>query len=99
MISSLSGQISRKILNKFRKGLNEFHPNLKFTNEKSKEKINFLDSVIKITDGKIITDLYCKSTDSHRYLHYDLCHAEHIKRSIIFSQTIQLKEFAHKKVI
>ena len=70
---------SEKNLNKFLKDLNEFHPNLKFTYEKSKEKINFLDLVIKLTDGKIVTDLYCKPTDSHQYLHYDLCHAEHIK--------------------
>ena len=88
MISSLFGQILRKKLNKFLKDLNEFHPNLKFTYEKSKEKINFLDLVIKLTDGKIITDLHCKPTDSHQYLHYDSCHAEHIKRSIIFSQTL-----------
>ena len=58
---------------------------------KSKEKINFLDLVIKLTDGKIVTDLYCKSTDSHQYLHYESCHTEHIKRSIIFSQTLCLK--------
>ena len=78
-------------LNKLLKDLNEFHPNLRFTYEKSKEKINFLDLVIKLTDGKIVTDLYCKSTDSHQYLHYDSCHAEHIKRSIVFSQTLRLK--------
>ena len=71
---------SKENLNKFLKDLNEFHPNLKFTYEKSKEKINFLDLVIKLTDGKIVTDLYCKPTDSHQYLHYDSCHAEHIKR-------------------
>ena len=35
-----------------------------------------------------ITNLYCKPTDSYQYLHYDLCHADHIKRSIIFSQTL-----------
>ena len=40
---------SDKNLNKFLKDLNEFHPNLKFTYEKSKEKINFLDLVIKLT--------------------------------------------------
>ena len=51
--------------------------NFKFTYEKSKEKINYLDLVIELTDGKIVTDLYCKSTDSHRYLHYGSCHAEH----------------------
>ena len=88
---------SEENLNKFLKDLNEFHPNLKFTYEKSKEKINFLDLVIKLTDGKIITDLYCKPTDSHQYLHYDSCHAEHIKRSIIFSQTLRLKRICSQK--
>ena len=77
--------------------LNEFYPNLRFTYEKSKEKINFLDLVIKLTGGKIVTGLYCKSTDSHQYLHYDSCHAEHIKRSIIFSQTLRLKRICSQK--
>ena len=65
-------------LNKFLKDLNEFHPNLKFTHEKFIEKINFLDLVIKLTDGKIVTDFYCKSTNSHQYLHYNSCHPEKI---------------------
>ena len=43
-------------LEKFLEDLNKFHPNLKFTYEKSKEKINFLDAVIKIKEGRIITD-------------------------------------------
>ena len=72
---------SEENLNKFLKDLNDFHPNLKFTYEKSKEKINFLDLVIKLTDGKIVTDLYCKPTDSHQYLHYESCHADYFKRS------------------
>ena len=88
---------SEKNLNKFLKDLNEFHPNLKFTYEKSKEKINFLDLVIKLKDGKIVTDLYCKPTDSHQYLYYDSCHAEHIKRSIFFSQTLRLKRICSQK--
>ena len=68
---------------------------LKFTREKSKEKINFLDLVIKLTDSKIDTDFqfHCKSMDSHQYyLHYDSCHVEHIKRSIVFSETLRLKK-------
>ena len=88
---------SEKNLNKLLKDLNEFHPNLKFTYEKSKEKINFLDLVIKLKDGKIVTDLYCKPTDSHQYLYYDSCHAEHIKRSIFFSQTLRLKRICSQK--
>ena len=80
------------------KDLNEFHPNLRIKYEKSKEKINFSDLVvIKRTDGKIVTDLYCKSADSHQYLHYDSCHAEHIKRSIVFSETLRLKRICSQK--
>ena len=53
--------------------------------------------VIKIKEGRIIADLYCKPTDGHHYLHYDSCHADHIKRSIIFSQTLQLKRICSEK--
>ena len=77
--------------------INKFHPNLKFIYEKSKEKINFLDVVIKIKESWIITDLYCKPTDGHQYLQYDSCHADHIKRSIIFSQTLRLKRICSAK--
>ena len=57
---------SEESLEKFLEDLSKFHPNLKFTYEKSKEKINFLDVVIKIKEGKIKTDLYCKPTDGHK---------------------------------
>ena len=53
--------------------------------------------VIKIKEGRIITYLYCKPTDGHQYLHYDSCHADHIKRSIIFSPTLRLKKICCEK--
>ena len=81
---------SERNLSKLLKDLNEFYPNLKFTYDISKEKINLFD-------GKIVTDLYCKPTDSHQYLHYDSRHAEHIKRSMIFSQTLRLKRICSQK--
>ena len=82
---------------KFLKDLNKFHPHFKFTYETSKEKINFLDVVIKIKEGRIITDPYCKFTDGHQYLHDDLCHADHIKSSIIFSKILRLKRICSEK--
>ena len=75
-------------LEKFLEEINKFHPNLTFTYEKSKEKINLLDLVIKIKEGRIITDLYCKPTDDHQYLHYDSRHTDHTKKLIIFSQIL-----------
>ena len=74
-------------LDKFLEDLNKFYPNLRFIYEQLREKINFLDVVIKVK-LKITTNLFCKPTDDHQYLHYDSCDAEHIKRSIVFSQTL-----------
>ena len=71
--------------------LSKSHPNLKFTYENSKEKIKFFDLVIKLIDGKIVTDLYCKPKNNHQYLHYDSCHDEQIKKSLVFSQTVRFK--------
>ena len=39
---------SEESLEKFLESLSKFHPNFNFTYENSKEKINFLDAVIKI---------------------------------------------------
>ena len=36
--------------------------------------------------------------DGHQYLHYDSCHEEHIKRSIVFSQTLWLKRICSEKI-
>ena len=42
---------SEKSLEKCLKELNRFHPNIKFTFEKSKMKVNFLDVVTEIKNG------------------------------------------------
>ena len=54
-------------LNNFFKYLNEFHPTIKFTMEKSNEKINFLDVVVYKENKHLSTDLYTKDTDTHQY--------------------------------
>ena len=82
---------------KFLEDIKKFHPNLRFTYGKSREKINFLDVVIKSKEGKINTNLFCKPTGGHQYLHCDSCNAEHIKGSIVFSQTLRLKRICSEK--
>ena len=52
-------------LEHFLQRLNAFHPNLKFTHEKSKVSINFLDVTVSIKGEEFGTDLYCKPTDCH----------------------------------
>ena len=48
---------SEENLEKYLKKLNAFHPNIKFTFEKSKMKVDFLDVVTEIKDGRLSTDL------------------------------------------
>ena len=59
-------------------------------------KINFLDIAIKIKEGKIMTNLFCKCADGHQYLHYS-SHTEQIKRSIVVCQTLRLKRVCSDK--
>ena len=47
-------------LDRFLNRINNFYPNLKFTHEKSKSSINFLDVSVRIVDNKLETDLFCK---------------------------------------
>ena len=62
-------------LDKFFDYLNKCHETITFTVESSTEKINFLDTTVhKSPSGELWTDLYCKPTDSHSYLHFKSAH-------------------------
>ena len=49
----------------FLEKLNNFYASIKFTSEYSREKVNYLDVQVTFREGKLITDLYVKQTDSH----------------------------------
>ena len=80
----------KKKIQLFLKELNDFTPNLKFTHESNSKSIPFLDVNVKLVNGRLLTDLYIKSTDRHQYLHYSSSHPEHTKRSIVYSQTLRI---------
>ena len=77
-------------LYKFLERLNRFHPSLKFTSECSSQEINFLYVTVKLNKNQFVTDLYCKPKDCHHYLHYNSCHAEHMKKYFVCSQGIRI---------
>ena len=82
---------SEEKLDEFLKNLNNFHPNLKFTSEKSKKSVNFLDVKVSLIDQHLETDLYCKPTDCQQFLDFNSAHPIHIKKSIVFSQGLRIK--------
>ena len=79
-------------LNKFHTHLNSCNEKIKFTMEKSEEKIPFLDILIKMKNNKLETDLFCKPTDSHSYLHYTSAHPRACRDSIPYSQFLRIRK-------
>ena len=70
--------------------LTNVHPSLSCTYETSKERANFLNLNVSLKNGAISTDLYAKSTNGHKYLHYKSSHPEHIKNAIPYSLAVRL---------
>ena len=78
-------------LNKFFEFLNTRSHSIKFTMECSQTQVPFLDTLVKIVDNQIVSDLYCKPTDSHNYLLYSSAHPSSCKRSIPYSQFLRIR--------
>ena len=57
------------------KVFNGFHPKIKLTYKKSKEKVNFLEVAVKIKNGRLNTDLYSKLVNNHQQHYYSLLSA------------------------
>ena len=77
-------------MDSFLNELDKFHPNLSFTYETSKERVNVLDLNVSLRKGTISTDLYVNPTDGQQYLHYKSSHPEHIENSMPYSQAFRL---------
>ena len=76
---------------------NNYHPNIKFTQEFNKESIPFLDLKVSFSGGQLTTDLHIKSTDKHQYLHYTSSHPDHTKSSIVFRHALRVSRICSNK--
>ena len=71
--------------------MNNYHSTIKFTAEWSKDKVNFLDTTVRVKDGERYTTLYRKPTDTNSYLRYDSAHPPKCKESLPYSQFLRLR--------
>ena len=71
--------------------LNNFHADSKFTHEKFKPSVHFLDVSVSIVDQKLETDLFCEPTDCHQFLHFSSAHPLHNKKSTVYSKELLIK--------
>ena len=58
---------------------NQIHPNIKVELRCRRDAIEFLDTMVKVEDGALTTDLYTKPSDKHLYVNYKSCHPTHVK--------------------
>ena len=65
--------------------LNNLHPSIKFKEKISRFEIDYLDITVKGENGKIVTDLFQKVTNSHHYVPFISCHPSQAKRNIPFN--------------
>ncbi|KAK3082683.1 hypothetical protein FSP39_002468 [Pinctada imbricata] len=84
-------------LDEFYKYANSIHPNIKVEIRYSREQIEFLDTVVKLHHGKIITDLYTKPTDKHIYVQCRSDHPNSTKRSIPYGLGLRIKRICSEE--
>ena len=77
--------------------VNSYYPRIKYTWEWSTERFSYLDVMISVKDGRILTDVYSKLTDTHKYLHYGSCHPAHVKKGILYGQALRTKRICSTK--
>ena len=78
-------------LEKFHKFLNTLHPCIKFTIDKNRICLPFLDTLIINHNGQLQSDIFYKPTDSKQYLLYTSCHSKHTRNGIPYNLARRLK--------
>lgn len=74
------------LLSLFNSYLNYLIPDLRFNISINNDTTPFLDTLLSIQDGHIISDLYRKSTDRNGLLHFSSFHPSGVFKSIPRSQ-------------
>ena len=78
-------------LQQFCKLANSLHPRIQTELRYSVKEIEFLDVNVSITEGYFKTDLYCKDTDKHKYLHAGSSDPNTVKNAIPYGLGVRVK--------
>ena len=81
---------------KFQTWANGIHPNIQVELRWSHTEIEFLDTLVKIVDGNLVTDLFTKKTDKHLYVQVKSSHPASVKRAIPYGLGIRMKRICSK---
>ena len=85
-------------LQEFLAGVNDLHPTIKFDYNISKSSINFLDTKISISGGRLSTSVFTKPTDRKAYVHNRSYHPKSTKEAIAYGQALRLRRICSEDV-
>ena len=83
----------QEALDKFTNYLNSCTEKIKFTREmpSANSGVAFLDTLVRIKDRRIHTELYIKPTSSLSYLHRESCHPKSTFKSLPYGEFLRIR--------
>ena len=75
---------------------NNIHEITKIQLRWSRNQVEFLDTLMKLDNGHINTDLYVKLTDKQLFLRQDSCHLSHTKKSLAYGLGIRVRRICER---
>jgi hypothetical protein len=84
-------------LQEFAAHANRIHGNIQVKLRWSSTNIEFLDTMVKIGDGHIWTDLYSKPSNKHQYLQFKSCHPMHTKKALPYGLGVRIRRICQKE--
>ena len=76
---------------------NNIHQNINVELRYSKEKIEFLDTMVILDNGSIETDLFTKPSDKHIYVHKNSNHPASVKKSLPYGLGIRIRRICSRE--
>ena len=84
-------------LEKFTTHLNSVYETIKFTIEKLRTSVSFLDTEVHLDDNRIYTTIYVKPTDRNNYLPFDSAHLFHCKKGLPYGQFLRIQRICSQE--
>ena len=83
-------------LERFTNHLNSVHSTIKFTIEKSRTAVTFLDTTVSLENNRLETNLFVKPTDRNNYLPFGSAHPYHCKKGLPYGQFLRIQRICSK---
>ena len=87
---------SLQSLQEFARYANNIHRSIQIELHYSQEKIEFLDTWVKLENGRVYTDLYKRPSDKQLYLKKSSCHPYHTKTGLADGLALRIRLICEK---